>query len=180
MQHENSIKKEHRPSPLEKRQKLHPREMVRIWIAFLHQDECSYSIELSKSIRHFLFAKSGSHGLEDCASQNTAMIALQLFHAAATALHCISQIYGLNAARISWLAIKMPSICVTERRWAVFSFIGSWIVPEGIFHKKCKGPFCEKSPLHFFAFFIIKTERCNAGICSDKTSFGMERRTWNE
>ena len=35
----STIKKEHRPSPLEKRQKLHPREMVRIWIAFLHQEK---------------------------------------------------------------------------------------------------------------------------------------------
>ena len=32
-----TIKKGHRPSPLGKRQKLHPREMVRIWIALLHQ-----------------------------------------------------------------------------------------------------------------------------------------------
>ena len=32
----STIKKVHRPSPLEKRQKLHPREMVRIWIALLH------------------------------------------------------------------------------------------------------------------------------------------------
>ena len=35
----STIKKEHRPSPLEKRQKLHPREMVRIWIALLHQEK---------------------------------------------------------------------------------------------------------------------------------------------
>ena len=34
-----TIKKEHRPSPLEKRQKLHPREMVRIWIALPHQEK---------------------------------------------------------------------------------------------------------------------------------------------
>ena len=32
-------RQEHRPSPLEKRQKLHPREMVRIWIALLHQEK---------------------------------------------------------------------------------------------------------------------------------------------
>ena len=36
------IKKEHRPSPLEKRQKSHQREMVRIWIAFLHHKKDSY------------------------------------------------------------------------------------------------------------------------------------------
>ena len=36
------IKKEHRPSPLEKRQKLHPREVVRIWIAFLHHKKDSF------------------------------------------------------------------------------------------------------------------------------------------
>ena len=35
----STIKKEHRPSPLEKRQKLHLREMVRIWIALLHQEK---------------------------------------------------------------------------------------------------------------------------------------------
>ena len=37
-----TIKKEHRPSPLEKRQKPHQREMVRIWIAFLHHKRDSF------------------------------------------------------------------------------------------------------------------------------------------
>ena len=37
-----NYKKEHRPSPLEKRQKLHPREMVRIWIALPHHKKGSF------------------------------------------------------------------------------------------------------------------------------------------
>ena len=47
-----------------------------------------------------------------------------------------------------------------------------------ILTNKCKGSFCEKSPLHlFFVFFIIKTGRCNAVICGDKTSFASGRST---
>ena len=37
-----TIKKGHRPSHLRKRQKLHQREMVRIWITFLHHKKDSF------------------------------------------------------------------------------------------------------------------------------------------
>ena len=45
-----------------------------------------------------------------------------------------------------------------------------------ILTNQCQGSFCVESPLHlFFAFFIIRIGRCNAVICSDIRTMGIDR-----